>query len=213
MNGKALEFYGHYLSVPSCKVGLMLSMAGIPHSYHHIDLMTGAQKQPEYRALNRFAQVPAIVQDGVAMCQSDVILVYLAEQFTTLDGATLDGATVAERLRVREWLCWQADRLWNITRARSQVKFQNGAPAVIEQLQGTARDALGVLDAHLGGGGFIVGEAPTIADVACFAVIAHARDAEIDMSECTAIAAWQARMRAREGCADMDEIMPRESRG
>ena len=207
MNAKALDFYGHFLYVQSCKVGLMLSMAGISHAYHHVDLMTGAQKAPEYRALNRFAQVPAVVHDGKAICQSDVILVYLAERF-----AALDGGTEEERLGVREWLCWQADRLWNLVRARSQIKFQSGAPAVIEQLQGGARDALGVLDAHLEGGDFIIGAAPTIGDVACFTVIAHADDAEIDISEWSAITAWQARMTALEGCGDMDAIMAKESR-
>ncbi len=207
MNDKALNFYGHYLSVPSCKVGLMLSMAGIPHAYHHIDLMSGAQKELSFQALNRFAQVPVIVHANKAICQSDVILAYLAEQFGKLDGATEE-----ERLRVREWLCWQADRLWNITRARSQVMFQNGAPAVVEQLQNGSRDALGVLNAHLEDGDFIIGERPTIADVACFTVIAHAADAKIDIGQWFAITAWQARMHALEGCGDPADYMPKESR-
>ena len=207
MNDKALNFYGHFLSVPSCKVGLMLSMRGIPHAYHHIDLMSGAQKELSFQTLNRFAQVPVIVHAKKAICQSDVILAYLAEQF-----GKLDGATEAERLRVREWLCWQADRLWNITRARSQIKFQNGAPAVVAQLQNGSRDALGVLDAHLEDGDFIIDVAPTIADVACFVVIAHAGDADIEISEWPAITAWQARMLALDGCALPGDYMPQESR-
>mgnify|MGYP002637196533 CR=1 FL=1 len=207
MNAKSVKLYGHYLSIPSCKAGLMLSMGGIAHSYHHVDLMQGAQKEPAFRAMNRFAQVPVVVHADKTICQSDVILVYLAEQF-----AALDGATEGERLRVREWLCWQADRLWNIARARSQIKFQNGAPAVVEQLQNASRDALGVLDAHLASGEFIASEAPTMADVACFTVIAHVADAEIDIAEWPAITAWQARMMARDGCGDWGEIMPQESR-
>ncbi|MDA0228661.1 MAG: glutathione S-transferase family protein [Proteobacteria bacterium] len=207
MNDKSVKLYGHYISIPSCKVGLMLSMGGIPHSYHHVDLMKGEHKEPAFLGLNRFTQVPVIVHAGKTICQSDVILVYLAEQFTSLDGSTEN-----ERLRVREWLCWQADRLWNITRARSQIKFQNGAPAVVEQLQKASRDALGVLDAHLAGGEFIVGGSPTIADVACFTVVAYVADAEIDIAEWPAIIAWQARMAARDGCGNWDEIMPKESR-
>lgn len=207
MNDKAVKLYGHYLSIPSCKVGLMLSMGGIVHSYHHVDLMNGAQKEPSFQALNRFAQVPVIVHANKTIVQSDVILVYLAEQFSALDGGTEE-----ERLCVREWLCWQADRLWNITRARSQIKFQNGAPAVVDQLQGASRDALGVLDAHLEGGNFVAGPAPTIADVACYTVIAHAGDAELDISEWSAISDWQTRMNALDGCGDLDDIMPRESR-
>ena len=207
MNDKSVNLYGHYLSIPSCKVGLMLSMSGIPHAYHHVDLMKGAQKELSFQALNRFAQVPVIVHDNKTIIQSDVILVYLAEQFSAMDGGTEE-----ERLGVREWLCWQADRLWNVTRARSQIKFQNGAPAVVDQLQGASRDALDVLDAHLESGDFIAGSAPTIADVACYTVIAHAGDAELDISEWPAITDWQARMNAHHGCGDIEDIMPRESR-
>ena len=38
----------------------MLALAGAPFSYRHVDLAQGAQKQPDYLALNRFGQVPAI---------------------------------------------------------------------------------------------------------------------------------------------------------
>jgi len=207
MNGKLVSLHGHYLSIPSCNVGLILSMDGIAHSYQHVDLMKGTKKELFFQALNRFAQVTAVVHAKKIIAQSRAILVYLAEQF-----AALDGDTKEERLGVREWLCWQADRLWNITRARSQIKFQNGAPAVVDQLQGASRDALGVLDAHLEGGDFIAGSAPTIADVACYAVIAHAGDAELDISEWPAITDWQARMNSFHGCGVLEDIMPRESR-
>ena len=207
MNGKLGNLYGHYLSIPSCNAGLILSMDGIAHSYQHVDLMKGAKKELSFQALNRFAQATAVVHAKKIIAQSRAILVYLAEQF-----AALDGDTKEERLGVREWLCWQADRLWNITRARSQIKFQNGAPAVVDQLQGASRDALGVLDAHLKGGDFIAGSAPTIADVACYTVIAHAGGAELDISEWPAITDWQARMNAFHGCGVLEDIMPRESR-
>ncbi len=207
MTDKTLDFYGHYLSVPSCKVGLMLSMAGIPHAYHHVDIMSGAHRTPDYAAVNRFAQVPAIVHDGMTICQSDVILVYLAENFGKLDGATAEA-----RIRAREWLCWASDRLWNITRARSQLKFQSGAPAVIEQLQNASRAALGVLDGHLEDGEFVTGKTPTIADVCCFAISAFAEDADIDISEWPAITAWRKRMLDEEGCGEIEALLPREDR-
>ena len=207
MNGKLANLYGHYLSIPSCNVGLILSMDGIAHSYQHVDLMKGAKKELSFQALNRFAQVTAVVHAKRIIAQSCAILVYLAEQF-----AALDGDTEEERLGEREWLCWQADRLYNITWARSQIKFQNGAPAVVEQLQNASRNALGVLDAHLESVEFVACEVPTIADVASYSMIAYAEDAELDVSDWPAVAAWHSRMAALDGCGDLDEIMPREDR-
>ena len=55
-----IVFYGHFNSMPSSKVGLMLALAGAPFSYRHVDLAQGAQKQPDYFAINRFGQVPVI---------------------------------------------------------------------------------------------------------------------------------------------------------
>jgi len=53
---------------------------------------------------------------------------------------------------------------------------------------------------------------PTIADVASYNVIAHAADAELDVSDGPAVAAWNSRMAALDGCGDLGEIMPRDDR-
>ena len=98
-----LTFYGHWQSQPSAKVGLALAMTETPHAYRHVDIWAGAQREPAFLALNRFAQVPVIVDDGVAVAESNVILIYLADKLGKLDGADAE-----ERLRVREWLSWES---------------------------------------------------------------------------------------------------------
>ena len=85
MNGKSVNLYGHYLSIPSSKVSLMLSVDSIAHSYQHVDLTKGVKKEISFRALNRFAQASAIVHAKKTIAQSHAILVYLAEQFAALD--------------------------------------------------------------------------------------------------------------------------------
>ncbi len=58
----------------------------------------------------------------------------------------------------------------------------------------------------------MVGEAPTIADIACFTVTSLADEAEIDIADWPGVTAWQARMRSQPGCAHPYEVMPQESR-
>ena len=70
MNGKLVNLYGHYLSIPSCNVGLILSMDGIAHSYQHVDLTKGVKKEISFQALNYFAQVPAIVLGSAVRMQA-----------------------------------------------------------------------------------------------------------------------------------------------
>ena len=69
-----------------------------------------------------------------------------------------------------------------------------------------------LLNAHLESVEFVAYEVPIIADVASYHVIAHAADAELDVSDWPAVAAWHSRMVALDGCGDLDEIMPREDR-
>src|SRR5690606_29737506 len=102
------ELHGIFFSGPTYKVGLMLSLAGEPFDYVHLAMMSGAHRQPAYLSTQRFGQVPLLVDrsNGRHLCQSAAILEYLADLLGKFGGATLD-----ERLQVREWLYWDFDRL------------------------------------------------------------------------------------------------------
>jgi glutathione S-transferase len=53
------KLYGVWLSGPTYKVGLMLSMTGQKFDYEYVNLREGAHQRPEYKAKNRFASSPA----------------------------------------------------------------------------------------------------------------------------------------------------------
>ena len=63
-----------------------------------------------------------------------------------------------------------------------------------------------LLNAHLESVEFVAYEVPIIADVASYNVIAHAADAELDVSDGHAVAAWNSHMAALDGCGDLDEL-------
>src|SRR3954454_3335436 len=72
---------------------------------------------PAYRAEQRFGQVPLLVdnENGRHLCQSASILEYLADRTGKFGGADLD-----ERIRTREWMFWEFDRLApNVYRPRA----------------------------------------------------------------------------------------------
>lgn len=93
--------YGLFASAPSYKVGLMLTLCDEAFDYVHVNLREGAHKKPDYLKINRFGQVPALVDNsnGKTLCQSGAILEYLADKTGKFGGASLD-----DRLRAREWL-------------------------------------------------------------------------------------------------------------
>ncbi len=72
--------HGTWLSGPTYKVALLLSLLRKRFDYVHVDLRTGKNKEPDYLSKNRFGQVPCLVdrQNQFAICQSGLILDYVA---------------------------------------------------------------------------------------------------------------------------------------
>jgi glutathione S-transferase len=206
---EAIVLNGVHLSVPSCKVGLALTMMGIPFDYRHVDLAAGASRTPEYLAKNRMGQVPVLEHKGMAITQSNVILQYLAETF-----GKFGGRTPQDKIRIAEWLMWDQDLVhsgvgWPRTFARFQTQTHE---EVVKYARTRGERALGVLDRHLGASKFLVGSQPTVADIAVFAWVATADEGGWDMSRWPNVQAWAERMLALPRAAHPYTVMPKESR-
>jgi glutathione S-transferase len=203
-----IVFYGHFNSMPSSKVGLMLALAGAPFSYRHVDLAQGAQKQPDYLALNRFGQVPAIQHGHVTLAQSNVILRYLADML-----GKFSARNEAEAREIAQWLDWEADLVSSGVRAvRGAVRFWKSDPAVVQFVRGRAERALGMLDAALADRDYLVGGHPTIADIAVLPHVLVVHEGEFDLAPYPNVRAWADRMLALPGAGHPYEIMPKENR-
>jgi glutathione S-transferase len=196
--------YGIALSGPTYKAALMLSLCGQRFSYRHINLAKGAHKQPEFLAINRYGQVPALDHGGLRLCQSGAILEYLSETL-----GKFGGRGVEERQRCREWLFWDADRLSpGIYRSRAIKRgFLKAEPAVAAAYREHGEAGLKVLNDLLGGA-FLVGAEPTIADIAVYGAVAFAEEGEFDPASYGNVAAWAERVRALPGFKAPYDLLP-----
>jgi glutathione S-transferase len=84
-----------------------------------------------------------------------------------------------------------------------------GRPSGASRLE-TGRGALRVLDDHLAGRDWLVGEAPTIADVGVFAYTSRAGDAGLELPR--NVSAWLERVRALPGFVDDFIVYPDNAR-
>ena len=87
------------------KASVALEELGLPYQVHAIDLLSGAQRAPDYLAINPNGRIPAIVDheaDDFAVFESGAILIYLAEKTGQLMPADARG-----RSRVLQWLMFQ----------------------------------------------------------------------------------------------------------
>lgn len=201
--------YGHWLSGPTYKVGLMLSLCGEPFAYTHVNLLEGAHRKPEYLAKNRYGQVPCLEADGVSLCQSSSILQFLAEKL-----GKFDGKTPVERARVREWLFWSMDRLAPaVYRSRAaRAGIAKLEPAVLTLYQEEATRALKTLDRELAKTPWLAVLEPTIADIDVYGVIHFLHDAGFDPTPYPNLAAWIERIKALPGFVAPQDALPKETR-
>ena len=155
MDPTRLTLYGSFTSSSSYKPMLYLALSRLPFSFRTVNLKNGVQKQPEYLAVNRYGQVPALRHDGLTIVQSNIILDYLAR--TTGHFA---GATEQDRWTAREWLSWEADNITDVAKVRHYSRFRKVDPAVMDYFRPLADAAVGFVDQALEDKDWLVGDTP-----------------------------------------------------
>jgi glutathione S-transferase len=199
--------YGSFTSSSSYKPILYMALARIPYSFRTVNLKTGAQKLPDYLAINRYGLVPALQHRGLTVVQSNVILDYLARVT-----GQFEGATEQDRWRAREWLSWEADAVQNIARVRHFSRFRTVDPAVMAHFRPLAEGALTFMDQALAGRDWLVGETCSIADIGCWGRMVFMAEGGMDIAGWPNVEAWSRRLKAMPGFALPYDLIPQKDR-
>lgn len=199
MSQHAIKLYHFPLSGHAHRVELMLSLLGLPTEKVFVDLAHGAHKQPQFLALNPFGQVPVIDDQGVVLADSNAILVYLAQQYG--DGRWLPADPVGAA-RVQRWLSVAAGQIASGP-ATARLITVFGAPCNAQEVIARSHNLLKVMDQELANRCFLVGDEPTIADIAAYSYIAHAPEGNVSLADYGNVRAWLARIEALPGFVGM----------
>ena len=206
----AFVLHGSPHSLPTYRVALMLRLCRIGFSFRYVSFQRGMHLTPEFRALSRWGQVPVLEHGGRVLVQSAAILEYLSDTLGRFGVADADA-----RQHLREWLCWDADRLmpplygwYGVELGRRGLLPLSFDPVIVNDFDRKAAAALGVLDGHLSGHRFLVGEAATIADICCYAAIAFAKLSGKDLAAWPRIIAWAGRIEVLPGYAAPLDSLP-----
>ena len=158
-----LKFY--YNPGPNpMKVALFLEESGLSYEPVPVDMRQGDQFKPDYLAINPNAKAPAIVYDGVAVFDSNAILLYLAEK----SGKFLPEDTAEARARLLSWMMFVATGVGPYS--GQAVHFKTHAPEkipyAINRYDFEAERHYGIVDSHLTNSPYMLGEVYTIVDMA-----------------------------------------------
>ena len=173
-------------------------LAGIAHEAVLVDLAAGEHKTERFLAMNPNGQVPVVEDGETVVSDANAILVYLARKYAPnwLPNDPLGEANV------QRWLTLAAGEIaFGSCAARLITVF--GAPLDTDFAAATAAKAMQKLEAGLDGRDWLVGNRPTIADVAAYSYTAHAPEGNVSLEPYSNIRAWIARFEALDGFVAM----------
>ncbi len=196
----AIRIHRHPLSGHSHRVELLASLAGINHHLIDVDLLTGEHKKEAFLKLNPSGQVPVMEDGETVVSDSNAILVYLARKYAS-DWLPVDPRGEAE---VQKFLSLAAgDIAHGPAAARLITVF--GAALDVTRTHAVAKSAFDRLESHLVGRHWLVGERPTIADVAIYSYTAHAPEGNVSLDDYPNIRGLLSRIENLPGFVGMQE--------
>lgn len=203
----AMKLYCFGESGNAYKCALALTLTGTEWEPVFVDFFNGETRGAAFRALNPMGEVPVLVDGETVLTQSGVILDYISSKT-----GQLGGRSAAERRDVLRWLFWDNHKL--STQAGTCRFLANFLPVekrpegVIPFLQGRLKAAYGVLDAHLAGRDWIVGDGPTIADLSCCSYLYYPEPFGFDRKDWPRIDRWLDGISALPGWKHPYDMMP-----
>ena len=146
------------------RVELFLSLLGLCFEAIDVDLAAGEHKTPAFLALNPLGQVP-VLQDGeLTLPDSNAILVYLARRYAGPEWWPQDPL---QQARLQRWFSIAAGPLaQGAAAARAIVLFKR--PFSPEGPIATAHALLAVMEAHLQGQSWLLGDRVSLADLSLY---------------------------------------------
>ncbi len=198
-----MKLYGFFRSSAAFRVRIALNLKNIGHETAVINLQTGAQSDPAYRAVNPQGRVPSLETDGAVLAQSLAIIAYLDE---THPAPPLLPTDALGRARVRALANTIACDIHPLQNLSVLVYLRDALGVGEADVTGWARHwiALGfaAVEAMLADGAatgrFCHGEAPGLADICLVPQVFNARRFECPLAD------YPTLMRVFDQCMSLD---------
>ena len=191
----------------SYKAALALELAGLDWEVVFVDFFRGAARSEDFRAINGMGEAPLLESGDFRLSQSGAIQQWITDRTGRFGG---EGDAKYEVLR---WVLWDNHKLSSaagMTRFLMNFLPEDKRPAeVIAFMQGRLRSAYAVLNAHLQGRDWIVGDGVTNADLSCCSYLYYDEPFGFDRADWPEIDRWLANIAALPGWKHPYDLMPR----
>jgi glutathione S-transferase len=185
------------------KVRLLFAHLGIAYERRDLDVVDRSNRREILGDLNPALRVPTLVlDDGRPLAESDAIIWYFGEgtRFVPEDRYT--------RAQVLQWLLWEQYEHEPAIAVARFLKTYSGRPESYEprreELTTRGEHVLAIMERHLGGRDWFVGDSMTLADICLYAYTHAADEGGFSLDGKPATQRWLARVAAEPGHVPID---------
>ncbi|MFM0038781.1 glutathione S-transferase family protein [Paraburkholderia strydomiana] len=172
---------------------------GLQIDYVFVDLRKGEQTRPDYLAINPNGKVPSLVDGEKNLWEADAILCHLAQRAES----GLWPRSAQQQIDVVRWLSWNSQHLY---RQGGSLYFEHlvkpwiglgePEPSTVAQAQGFFRQHASLLDQHLKGRKWLLGNDLSIADFSVAVTLPYAKSAAMPVDEFPEVQRWHDQLNA-----------------
>lgn len=164
-----MKLYTYYRSTASYRVRIALALKGLDVEAVPVNLLVpkgGANRQPEYLAINPQGRVPALgLDDGALLIQSQAIIEYLNERYPQVPLLAQDLTARAHERAVAAVIGCDIHPLHNSSTQNLLREWGHDEAQLQTWISHWISQGLGAVEQLIGDAGYCFGEQPGLADV------------------------------------------------
>ncbi len=150
----------------------VLAEIGCEYELVRVERDEEGRPTPEYLALNPWGRIPTLEDGDLVLTESAAICLHVADRFP--DAGLIPAVGTPERAEVYRWMLWLSNTV-QMTAMRHFYPDRYGTEGVQEAADRELAGHYDLIDSHLAGREWLVGEERTVADLFLFMLIRWGR--------------------------------------
>jgi glutathione S-transferase len=149
----------------SIRVRWTLQELGVEFESVRVNMLAGEHRSPAFLRINPAGKLPVLVDGDLVLTESVAIVLYQAEKYPDQGLVPVD---LGQRAQLNRWLLFAATELeqplWRIARHTTLYPEERRLPGDVLIAREDFKPMAGVLEEHMKGRRFVVGDTVTVAD-------------------------------------------------
>jgi len=190
----------------SYKVRLLLALLGLKADLIDVEYGWDTLAQAKADGKLPFGKAPVLeLADGTLLPESNAILCYLGQGTPFVPADALDHA------RMLSWMFWEQNQHEGVIAVRAALlnyphRKAQATPDRLAELLASGQVLLNIMDDHLATRDWLVGDAPSLADICLYAYTHTAEErGGFDLAPFPALCAWLKRVATLPGYVGLDD--------